>query len=236
MDKLMENKNDLYFLPILKQAYNSGERGSDFETALEKIMKLGEEPRYAQGFKNFLKFLSSGISEYEEDNDEYTAFRDTLIYNLISRIATRPTSLGAEIEPLVYELIESDSDLLDFYNSEKARFDSIIKMPEISFELFLSGEPLTATSKSKDTKIRFEKIYPGHFELKTSTGRLVWEHDLRQEHLLLSSTSDQTLPLAADTPDLEKNHTYNEFILNNTWRVRVFPGIEFGSVLIEKNV
>jgi len=235
MDNPMENPKDLYFIPILKQAYNSSDQGTDFEAALDRIVELGQEPKYALGFKNFLKFLTSGISELEENNDEYDSFRDTLIFNLISRIATGSLHVDAGLEEKVYELIETDSELKDFYNSEKKHFDLDIKPPEISFELFCTGEPKTATSETSGTRIRFERINPGHFELKTSTGLLVWEKELTKEHLLLESTLEQTLPLAADTPDLEKSHTLREFILKNTWRVSVFPGFEFGSILIEKN-
>jgi len=77
-------------------------------------------------------------------------------------------------------------------------------------------------------------IAPGLYRLKLDTGRLVWEARLTPRHVLWAyAFPGRPLPMAADTGSSTHQPTLEAVLLGGTLRVRVFAGIEEGTLELD---
>jgi hypothetical protein len=77
-------------------------------------------------------------------------------------------------------------------------------------------------------------IAPGHYQLRTDTGWLIWEGDLSERNLLWAKAyPGQALPMAADTEQAEGHRTNQMDLLNGSVQLRTYAGVEAGSLQVE---
>lgn len=76
-------------------------------------------------------------------------------------------------------------------------------------------------------------ISPGRYRLKTDTGLVLWEGSLTQQEVVWAKAfPDLDLPMAADTGDSRRQPTQEIDLLNGTLHLRVYPGLETGTIEI----
>ena len=79
----------------------------------------------------------------------------------------------------------------------------------------------------------FPSMTPGYYELRLTTGRIVWMADVSGEDLIFSEAfPEEYLDLAADTEDaiVRKSREYQA--LGNQVGIEVYPGFENGMIRI----
>jgi len=81
---------------------------------------------------------------------------------------------------------------------------------------------------------RLDNINPGFHSLSLDTGHVLWEGELTESHLLWAvAFPGEPLPMAADTGEAGNQPTLEEDLLDGEVVLRVFPGLEGGSMEIE---
>ncbi len=76
-------------------------------------------------------------------------------------------------------------------------------------------------------------ISPGQYRLKADTGLVLWEGSLTQQEVVWAKAfPDLDLPMAADTGDSRRRPTQEIDLLDGTLHVRVYPGLETGTLEI----
>ena len=77
-------------------------------------------------------------------------------------------------------------------------------------------------------------IVPGIYQIKLITGRVIWEGELTSKELIWSAAfPEQRLELAAETVDAEKTPTREIMVWDGEIMVRIYAGIESGSIEVE---
>lgn len=78
-------------------------------------------------------------------------------------------------------------------------------------------------------------VTPGHYRLSTITGWLLWSDTLRSEDVFLADAQPYaSLALAADSDEnLEPFATRKLSLLEGEVRLRLYPGIEAGSLILD---
>ena len=101
---------------------------------------------------------------------------------------------------------------------------------EIFFIIELDGREWHTVPVSRPfSSLTIKGLRPGHYTLLLDTGRLLWEGELTEKHLLWTEAfPDQPLALAADTGDVEPVSTINIPFLDGEWTLLVLPGLESG--------
>jgi len=81
---------------------------------------------------------------------------------------------------------------------------------------------------------RLDNINPGFHSLSLDTGRVLWEGELTESHLLwVVAFPGEPLQMAADTGETGNRPTLKEDLLDGEVVLRVFPGLEGGSMEVE---
>ena len=76
-------------------------------------------------------------------------------------------------------------------------------------------------------------ISPGQYRLKADTGLVLWEGSLTQQEVVWAKAfPDLDLPMAADMGDSKRQPTQEIDLLDGTLHVRIYPGLETGSLEI----
>jgi len=81
---------------------------------------------------------------------------------------------------------------------------------------------------------RLDNINPGFHSLSLDTGRVLWEGELTESHLLWAvAFPGEPLQMAADTGEAGNRPTLEDDLLDGEMVLRVFPGLEGGSLEVE---
>ncbi len=73
---------------------------------------------------------------------------------------------------------------------------------------------------------------PGHYELKTSTGRQVWHRELEEASLLLPHKPNEPFQLAASTAHYAEENYQRFSALDGAMEIYVTPGTDGGEIVI----
>lgn len=95
---------------------------------------------------------------------------------------------------------------------------------------------LIATIPVKPTKVEYEinNVSPAFYSFELSSGRLLWEGPVYKTDLLWTfANPGEDFRLAADTDDAPPKPTREMILLDGEVIIRVFPGIEVGSIQID---
>lgn len=80
-------------------------------------------------------------------------------------------------------------------------------------------------------------VSPAFYSFELSSGRLLWEGPLSKTDLLWAFASpDKDIKLAADTDGTQPKPTRELILLNGEMIIRIFPGIEAGSIRIDLDI
>jgi len=73
--------NDLYFLPMLLRVFERNPSEASLRDVLERITALGARVEYADGYRQFQRFMSE-IRQFAELEERKTALMDCLVLAL----------------------------------------------------------------------------------------------------------------------------------------------------------
>ena len=107
----------------------------------------------------------------------------------------------------------------------------------MSAEVVVERNDVVVTSCSFEQSIGthvVNDIEPGDYRLKLDTGRILWEGNLSEKDLVWSKAyPGEGLAVAADSEEGPRHATRKVSLLDGTLTLRVYPGVETGSLEIE---
>ena len=221
---------NLYFIPIIGKALKEPDVAAALEEAFGEIENKGEQERYAEGLKNFERFMQIAYLHHDAAMDDH-------VRRLIAELATGAFVAREPERKLLWELINSRPD----WNVESLMF--CCEDPTMDFLQDLDLVIQVSSMERIVGELRFDKvpgresiggIVPGNYVLKLlNTGWTIWHGELTARELIRSEAFGETdLRLAAG--DGEGRPINQKDLLNNGDVVlRTFAGTESGSIEIE---
>jgi len=181
--------DDMFFIPMIARALQQSDPRAAMIEAFERIEAMGQQPRYRNGYEQFLAFMNSVADGRRADAPEEAG---ALILERLDRPMT------------VRILVERDRTLIATCDFDEAT----------------GTETVTG-------------IEPGRYRLALETGRLLWEGELAEGDLLWGKAHPgEGLPMAADSEDTAREPTLEMDLLDGTVVLRVYAGVEAGSLEI----
>ena len=226
---------DLFFLPSIANALRKPDPKKGLQEAFEEIEKLGRQPEYKQGFRQFQIFMK----EIKRNTEARSSLSEDIVRNSLRDLELQ----------IIGGMLEENQD------EEQASLDLIKSRPgwEKQFKR-LCSETEKAKSPDRAVKIIIDKdgdyfetirfnrppfvktlrnIKPGLYEFRLATGRILGEEELtRNELLWVYAYPTQDLKLAADTGDTVEKPAREIRLLGGELIIKVFPGLESGKIKV----
>jgi len=218
--------HNLYFVPILAQALEEPDRGASLRKAFETIERLGQEPGYQEGYRNFCQFMAE-ILMHRRLLDEHD-----LRMVALERVTDSPSEVKRS-EPLLAQLLGRGRWLKDEY---EALAQTCKARPEgFALQLLVGGRSIAElTFETARGRRTVNAVRPGHYVLRLDTGLVLWEETLSAADLLWTEAfGGKELALAAEAGQVRRRPSRELKIPNTGLILRTFPGIECGSLEIE---
>lgn len=194
--------NDLYFIPLIAKAMVQANRQEALTQALKTVQAMGQEPAYANGYRQFM-ILSGEVARHAATlDDELTRFslvNDAMLdawASWIDKMKPMPTPVGV--------LIEKDG--VPFWQTEDAGLERETVIGNVhpgAYCLRTDTGRLLWRGPVTDTMVYWERAYPR-----------------------------QPLRLAADTFGAEARPTHEVSLLHGTIQMRFYPGLESGRITL----
>ncbi len=230
----MTDSKRLYFIPIIAYALSSDDPKQAMEEAFSEIRKLGNQPEYEEGFRQFLEFVKSAITPSAQDSEERIQQIKNAIHGLIYDLAT-DTFDGDE---------EQKNDLIKAFRNIpewKAEYERIkeeaqaFQAPETPMEVeVLKGDRIIGSSAISTEPTYISPISPGRYTVRFSNGRVLWEGDLKREDVIWAyAYPEKDLPMAAETEPSQREPTRTLSLLNGELIIQVFAGLESGEIRLK---
>ncbi len=227
----MTDSKRLYFIPIIARALSSDDPKQAMEEAFSEIRKLGNQPEYEEGFRQFLEFVKSANTPSAQDSEERIQQIKNAIHALIYDLAT-DTFDGDE---------ERKDDLIKAFRNIpewKAEYERIkeeaqaFQAPETPMEVeVLKGGRIIGSSAISPESTSISSISPGSYKIRFSNGRVLWEGDILREDVIWAfAYPDKDLPMAAETEPSQRKPTRTLHLLNGELIMQVFAGLESGEI------
>jgi len=227
----MTDGKDLYFLPLIDEALGSNDPSLAVQEALTKIRELGRTPGHEKGYSQFLLFMEKTVSAYLEHSPTHEqSIRDAL-YDLIKGLVTD-----------TYDGVESDKNSLaeiivkdDRWKTEYERLKSdvgefLIPTSALVIEV-LKDDRVVASFSIREIPANLPNIDPGHYTVRLSNGRILWECELLKKHLLwLEAYGDEDLPMAAKTDEHSPKSTLSELLMGGDLKMDIVPDLQSGEI------
>jgi hypothetical protein len=217
----------LYFVPILADALGRPDRRQSLEKAFEAIERLGQEPGYSEGYQNFCRFMaevSMGRRLLDEQGVRTAA---------VEMVAGIPTQ-AKPWETFLLQLIETAPWLKDECEALSRACGS--RPRAFSLQLLREGRRIAElpfeTARSRRTA---SDIHPGHYVLRLDIGLGLWEGTLTAGDVLWAEAfGGEALALAAEADEVRRRPSRELKVSDAGLVLRVFPGVESGSLEIER--
>jgi hypothetical protein len=230
----MTDNKGLYFISIIERALDSNDPASALKGAFKKITELGRNREYQQGFLQFQAFLRSCIKAYLSGAPDREQSIHQALYRLLHDLATDSFE-GAKVDQaaLIQFFQRNDRWRTEYERLKTELTDLQAPSPPIQIEILKDGR-LIESFDAAEIPIEIKDIEPGHYTTRLSTGRILWEGLLREQHLLwLQTHGDEDLRLAAGTEDQEAEPTISELLIKGELRLEVLPGLKSGKIRID---
>jgi hypothetical protein len=225
---------DMFFMPLIADAFRKSDPKKGLKQAFEEIERLGRNPEYQRGFKQFQVFMAEAYRYIDDplttDNELNTLFEDLKLQIISGVLEDR------QEEQACLDLIKSHPGLEKRFEKQCKEMEKagkrdrplrlIIDKDGESFET-INIDQLSPTQSLKS-------IAPGRYGFRLETGRLIGEEELSRNELLWEyAYPRQDLRLAADTEDTLSIPTRTIKFLNGEISINVFPGIDSGRLELE---
>ena len=228
--------DDLYFIPILVRAMDSPDKERALADAFRTIEEMGRKSAFAHGYVQFTQFIETVAAHVLASSDDiFAEERDTELTQLIA-FATDTLEGSAEQRSALREAIAHSPTLRELHE----RICAHIEEPGVSvppIEVIVQHQDGVSRSMILETipgTASLSNVVAGRYTVSLSTGRVLWEDELRKEDLVWSHAwPGRPLQLAADTGEASDEPTREETLLNGELVLRTFAGRESGRMEVE---
>jgi len=220
--------NDLYFLPMLLRVFERNPSEASLRDVLERITALGARVEYADGYRQFQRFMSE-IRQFAELEERKTALMDCLVLAL----ATGALDECDEEREAALRLMAANPELCSRLSAMRrviARAD--VSPMDTEVILYRDKVELRRIPVQPDrTPHVVRNVGPGDYSLLTGNGWRIWESTLsRQDVEWAAAFPQRPFQMAADTDDAQRTPSRVWRALDETIELRLCPGIETGSL------
>jgi hypothetical protein len=227
---------DLYFLQIITEALKAPNPRAEIKKAFEKIAELGRQPDYRQGYLQFCQFMDKVKESSDTDFAGSEGLGQEMIRELVFQIATGLFDRDSSEGQRLLELIRSKPEWRKEFERLSAQVAKSEPLPgQMEIVVVKNGDVIESFPLKPPPFIKSVRdVTPGSYEVKLSSGRVIWEGDLNVNDLLWAAAfPEQKLDMAADTDDTFKRPTRELRLLDGELTIRVFPEIESGRIEFE---
>ena len=211
--------NELYFISLISEAIQKPQSLIALRKAFERIIEMGEKPAYERGYKQFLRFMKTGLDIHRK--------MTSYIVGMWEHYADQQSGF-----------FQAAFNIQQTERAEKI-FLETLRRPSEKFELELivtiNGE-MTASLPMKPFAISHSIInaMPGFYTFQLSTGRFLWMGKLTKRDLFWAyAFPNSDIKLAADTEDSRVEPTKEFGLLDGEIVIHVFPGFDGGCIEIK---
>lgn len=205
--------NNLYFIPLLMEAFERGDVVEGLRRALSTIVARGKDEQLRREYEQFEVFMDAVIASHRNRADAEKG---------IASGGVDETSALPELAA-VWDSVKHDLEMKP--DAE----------PRIEFLLRQSDGAVQRLQLSHDrSKGEMTGLVPGAYEILLASGRVLWEGELTKEDLLSAYVCpEEPLSLAADTGGVSEQHTHRTVLLDSEVIVTIFAGLMTGRLEIE---
>lgn len=221
--------NSLYFIPILLDAANALSSRRPLLKALAQIEELGRLPGYETGYAQYKGFMTE-VRRAVETND-FASLGNTLFGS-----AWDDSGAEQDRDYLSERELQLLAEALEGLFSIGSEPEGAQETPEyIELQLYRDGTLVGLVTLSGPGSSAFlQSVHAGRYRLALSTGRVLWEGVLSAAELEWASAfPGQALPWAADSSGEWGPASLNLHLAGGCLSLRVFPGLESGSIHIK---
>ena len=227
----MTDSKRLYFIPIIARALSSDDPKRAMEEAFSEIRKLGNQPEYEEGLRQFLEFVKSAITPSAQDSEERIQQIKNAIHALIYDLATDTFDGDEKQKDALIKAFRSIPECNVEYERIKEEAQAF-QAPETPMEVeVLKGDRIIGSSAISPESTSISSISPGSYKIRFSNGRVLWEGDILREDVIWAfAYPEKDLPMAAETEPSQRKPTRTLHLLNGELIMQVFAGLESGEI------
>lgn len=219
-------RDDLFFIPILSDAFRCPDPEAGIRRAIEQIIERRDDPRYRVGFRQFLRFLdaASTIDDFEQEALTRAALR--ILLAQIEKDVTAP-ELGHG------EAVTQTGKYAACAQAVRAMRDLATRSELLMLQVERDGESIASLPLPQAGPAVIRKIRPGTYTFTLDNGRLLWTGELGPSELLWRRAfPGRPLRLAADSalPSIESTRKIP--LLVGLLTAVVYPGVEAGTIRV----
>jgi len=224
---MMDNYKNLYFIPIIANAFDSAYPDKSIHDAIDEITKLGKLDEYKDGYELFKKFVEEVIHSQTVNKEK----KNKVFDKIITQILSEDTDLSEE-KLKILSLIQSSSMLNERY---KKLYEEYFKQISLEIELYKDGSKVSSKPIEKySTEIIFKEIEPGHYSINLSNGRMLWESEITKREIIWDDAfPGVSYPMAADSGEEKIHPTISEELVVGEIALSIFPGLEEGMIVLK---
>lgn len=222
--------NELYFIPLLLNAYDAPDRRAALVEAFTEIMRRGNEPGFEIGAKQFQLFMRIVLGAISSDIED-----DRLLLDLFMRSEEPSAVVGDETREVLEHLLNQHPQYRQIVEDLRSVIEPLTDQ-DLPIEIVLEHEHQRMDTHAliqAPGKCRISGLIPGDYTLRMAIGRVLWQGTLVSEDLEWAKAHpSRPLSMAAATGE-EYNEPTREFdLLGGELLVKVFPGLEAGTMVI----
>ena len=222
----------LYFIAIIAGSLRQTDPEDALRAAFEKIDRLGRQPRYAEDYQQFIRFMSEVCSQYgARFDDDEESIVDVLAALLVERATRDPEDMEEVTGAEKQNASRWQADYERLWNNLRS---TMVRPPVCEVIVQRDGNPIaTCPLDASETPRSVSGILPGDYSFVLETGRVLWEGHLDERDLLWTRAFPAgPLRMVADTGRSARSPTRQLELLEGALVVCVYPDLESGSLEI----
>ncbi len=228
-------KDRLYFIRMLMNAWESNDRSAALVDALLEIRRLGQQTSYKQPYANYLRLLESVEEQMLADPASAKSHFQDLMQELLTAIVTNTWEGKPEDREALLQLCEEQPFWKDELNRLRPELEPFLA-PTLPLELRLerTGGVQTLVQVPEGARdVSVPNIAPGQYVLSLSTGRVIWTGAILPADVLWAEAyPGRDVVLAAQTGELGEEATRTERLLDGELELHLYAGLESGTMRI----
>ena len=218
--------HDLYFVSILARALQGPDPRESLKNAFEMIERRGQEPGYQEGYRNFCRFMAEvGMHHRMWDEHDLRMAALELFAGTPSEAERWKTPLAKLAERAPW--LKDECEALSQACGPRPR--------AFNLQLFREGRQIAELTFETARGSRLVNVIClGCYALRLDMGLVLWEEVLTAADLLWTEAfGGKELVLAAEDGEVRRQPSREVKVPDAGLILRIFPGIESGSLEIE---
>jgi len=227
-----DSGNDLQFIRILMEAWEAPDRRQALSQALQELEKTSASTSYKENYANFSRFLDEVETQLQADPHILKSHFLDLIDALLIPILTDTWEGSADDRNAILALCDAHSLLSQRLNQLRTHLEPALDVPELHLRV-RKGDDIVAevVVSGLSRGVSIPDITPGSYSIEISSGRVLWSGDLLPAHVLWTEAyPERDLQMAAQTDEVEDDPTLVASLLDGELELRLYPGLESGTL------